>query len=358
MENGELEKNKKILSEEGITLINFNYNNFGLKAIFQGLYAMLILIKLCITKRISHIHSWCTPAGSLGYILSKITGIQLILDSYEPHAEAMVENGTWTKKSFSYKLLFLFEKLQSKRASHLIAVAPGMKHYAEQKYNITFKNNFYTKPACVDFELFSATKFNAHREEGRNKINFTNKIVGVYAGKIGGIYLDNEIFHIIKTASTFWQDNFRMLLLTNASTNDIRSRLHEFDIDPSIVATKFVDHKDIPAYLSLADFALNPVKPVPTKKYCTSIKDGEYWAMGLPVIIPTNISEDSEIIEKNKIGAVLPALNKEAYLGAIKKINTLIYVEDIGLIKDKIISIAQQYRSFSNAEKIYRTIYS
>ena len=35
---------------------------------------------------------WCMTAGSLGYILSKTSGKNLVIDSYEPHAEAMVEN--------------------------------------------------------------------------------------------------------------------------------------------------------------------------------------------------------------------------------------------------------------------------
>ena len=44
-----------------------------------------------------------------------------------------------------------------------------------------------------------------------------------------------------------------------------------------------------------------PVKPVPTKRYCTPVKDGEYWALGLPVIITEGISDDSGIIRENGI---------------------------------------------------------
>src|SRR4030066_244618 len=83
------------------------------------------IIRKIIQKK-NFIHAWCTPAGILGYILSKTTGVPLIIDSYEPHAEAMVENGTWGKSSWSFKLLFFFEKLQSKHAQTVISAVEKM----------------------------------------------------------------------------------------------------------------------------------------------------------------------------------------------------------------------------------------
>jgi hypothetical protein len=107
--------------------------------------------------------------------------------------------------------------------------------------------------------------------------------------------------------------------------------------------------------MQLADFALTFVKPVPSKRYCTPIKNGEYWALGLPVVIPAHISDDWKIIEQNSIGAVLTALNKESYSAAILKI------EDIRKqpgIQDTIRDIAVHYRSYGIAEEAYRKVYA
>ena len=60
----------------------------------------------------------------------------------------------------------------------------------------------------------------------------------------------------------------------------------------SRIESLFVPYNQITDYYQIADFAINPVKPVPSKRYCTSIKDGEYWGMGLPVVITKNISDD------------------------------------------------------------------
>ena len=94
-------------------------------------------------------------------------------------------------------------------------------------------------------------------------------------------------------------------MLTNAPRGEIDAECQRTGLPENVVISQFVFHTEVPRYLSLGDFAINPVKPVPTKKYCTSIKDGEYWAMGLPVVISPNISDDSGIIEKENIGVIM-----------------------------------------------------
>jgi hypothetical protein len=120
---------------------------------------------------------------------------------------------------------------------------------------------------------------------------------------------------------------------------------------------RFVTHDDVPDFLGLGDFAITPVKPIPSKRYCTPIKDGEYWAMGLPVIIPHDISDDSDIIEENHIGAILKNFTYDDYYEAVKKIDALLQQKDQKILSDKITAIAKKYRNFTIAEKVYSKIY-
>ena len=124
-----------------------------------------------------------------------------------------------------------------------------------------------------------------------------------------------------------------------------------------MIVTRFVPHQEVPRYLGLADFALTPVKPVPTKRYCTPIKDGEYWAMGLPVVIPANISDDSDIIEREGIGAVLKRLDAESYRAALDIMESLLAMPKDQLRK-KIRDVAIRYRSYAIAEEVYRLVYN
>ena len=178
----------------------------------------------------------------------------------------------------------------------------------------------------------------------------------MYAGKLGGIYLKEEVFDFIKLCYDHWKDDFRFLMLTNASTEEINAEVRRTGIPENIVKSKFVYHDEVPRYLSLGDFAINPVKPVPTKRYCTSIKDGEYWAMGLPVVISPRISDDSEIIERENTGMVVDFSDSDALSRSIGKLEALI--SDKVALKEKIRQIAIRYRSFQLAKKIYKEIYN
>jgi hypothetical protein len=66
----------------------------------------LLFFFFIFNHRISNIHAFCTPAGSIGWILGFLTGCTLVVDSYEPHAEVMLEAGVWKKKSLAYRILF------------------------------------------------------------------------------------------------------------------------------------------------------------------------------------------------------------------------------------------------------------
>jgi glycosyltransferase involved in cell wall biosynthesis len=359
------EHNRIALTDEEVRTINADwrrnnmflctlpYVSMGARKIIASLQHLYGLYKIIRREKISTIHCFCTPAGSIGYLLSKLTGARLVLDSYEPHAESMVENGTWSRNGFAFRSLFLLEKLQSRKADYFIGTSEGMKGYAKKKYEIEVAN-FFVKPACVDLNKFYPQQKDAIFLK---ELDLQEKIVCVYAGKLGGIYLKEEVFDFIKECYQYWGERFRFLMLTNASREEVLKELSRVELPSHVVIQKFVKHEEVPKHLSLGDFAINPVKPVPTKQYCTSIKDGEYWATGLPVVITKNISDDSDIINKNEIGYELKELCSTEYFNAIKKIDELI-LDGSDTINQKIRRVAEQYRSYKIAEKTYTLIYA
>jgi glycosyltransferase involved in cell wall biosynthesis len=225
-----------------------------------------------------------------------------------------------------------------------------MRQYCIEKCGVT-PRQFHVKPACVDSLLYGKSVHQDIRQSlGINK----EDTVCVYAGKIGGIYYEDEVF-------LFWKaciqviPNFKVLFLTNFTPEETELMCAKHGLDPKIIIQKFVPHNEIPELLAQADFALNPVKPVPSKKYCTSIKDGEYWSSGLPVVITPNISEDSDIIEQNKIGVILKSTEYEDLLNSAKEIKSLLLTPGLS---NKIKEMANHHRSFEIANKVYAKIYS
>jgi glycosyltransferase involved in cell wall biosynthesis len=333
------------LRQEGIHSIDFEYRRFGVKMVLKVPAIVIRLVLLCVREKINFIHAWCTPGGAIGYVLSLLTGRPLILDSFEPHAETMVETGNWRRDSFAYRILFWFEKKQTIRAKHIICAAPGMMEYAQRTYGVD-KPEEFVKPACTDLNLF---------RPAINSARADSNVVCVYAGKFGGIYLEREIFDFFVAAASYWKDKFSVLLLTSHTEAEIMEFCRQSGFDRSLISTHFVPHHEVPQFLASGDFAICPVKPIPTKKYCSPIKDGEYWACGLPVVITANISNDSQIVIDENAGYVLQNTSAKEYLHAATVIDTIL--KEPGY-KERIRKIALKYRNFSIAENIYHIIYA
>jgi glycosyltransferase involved in cell wall biosynthesis len=264
----------------------------------------------------------------------------------------MLEGRTWKKNSLAFRTLFLLEKLQYKRAAKVITAAPGMDEQAEKVYGIK-RSDCFVKPACIDLEAFNLSK----KKNARllKELGLENKLVCVYAGKFGGLYLAQETFDFLRTAREHFGSAFRVLLLSGHSEEEIQAYCRQSGLERDVIVKRFVPHQEIPEYMGLADFAISPVKPSPSRRYSTPIKNGEYWALGLPVVITRNISIDSDIIENNNIGYVLKELNPGEYLNAAKKIALLLEEKDLAA---KIRAIAVKERNFAIADTIYRAIYA
>lgn len=349
-----LEKFRKELAADNIFLVAEKYHSAGIAKYTASAIALLKHIWLVVKKNIQFIHSFCTPAGSHAYLLAKLTGRKLIVDSYEPHSEYMKDSGTWAKNSFSYKFLRSMEKKQALRAKHIIATTPGMLDFTEKRFNIQLKNGF-VKPACVDLE-----KFDYKQIEGiniRKQLGLEDKIVGLYAGKFGDFYLTDETFDLFEEGFRFWGNRLHIILLSDLSEQELRSYCDKHNLDRKNFTLMLAPHEQVPAYLSVADFAISPYRPAPSKKYCTPIKNGEYWAIGLPVIITKDISIDSDIIQHSDVGYVLQELSKTEYHNAVEKIDQLLQ-GDKELLRKKIRELAVEKRSFSIAENIYKKIYA
>ncbi len=349
----EKEQIKRYLAEHNIIWHPFKYKKFSFSAMLYGTYMLYELIMLCKEKRIQAIHTWCTPAGAIGYILSKLTGIDLILDSYEPHADLMQESGTWGKDSIAYQLLFELEKKQTKRAKHIIGCVESVKQYALEKYKVRIEN-FSTRPACVDLQQFD---YKIEKDENLiEALGLKDKLVCLYVGKFGGSYLEQEVFDFFRVTHIYWKDKIRFLLLSDIEDEKLNELILKSDLDKRLFIKEHVPHDEVPKYMRLGDFAISPYVPIPSKRYGTPIKNGEYWAMGLPVVITPNISDDSQIITNYQIGAVLNGLNPKAYLEAVITIDRLLS-NDRAQLAEKIRNIAQKYRSFKIAEKVYQSLY-
>jgi glycosyltransferase involved in cell wall biosynthesis len=363
-----LNKKHQVLSEEEIAVANkdlaafntqllcFNFKQFGIKAMLNMFFLVLKLLYFIRKEKITHLHCFCTPGGSIGYLLQIMNPkIVFTIDSYEPHAEAMVESGSWKAGGLAHKLLFFLEKRQTKAADYIISLTEGMRHYAKDKYGVSI-DQFYVKPSCIDVSKFDNPAFIKH-PKFVEKLKIENKIVGLYAGKFGGLYLEDETFDLIRTAFQYWGSEFHMIILGNTSIEYLTQKCKAYAIPMNQITTAFVSEEELPYYLGLADFALTPVKPIPSKRYCSPIKNGEYWVLGLPVLITPNISDDSDLIQKENIGYIVDPAMPISYQESIKWLDYFLKNPAIKEEKRRIRQFGIDQRSMERAKTIYRQIY-
>lgn len=331
------------------------YHKFGFRAIVAWFSNLFRLVRYCKKHKIDALHAFGSPAATSAHVLSILTGLPYVIDSYEPHAEPMVENGSWKKNSFAHIVLRSFERMQTRRAKAVLATTDGMRDYAAKTYQ-HIPRVFVTRPACVDTEAFNPDRV---LELKRSDLGFPeDAVICAYAGKIGGIYLKHEIFDFFLACKTQWGERFRVIMLSDVPREEMERLAKQAGISADTIYLNQVAHTEVAALLKLADFAINPVKPVPSKRYCTSIKDGEYWAMGLPVVIPAGISDDSDIIEREGIGAVLHELTPEAYTLATKQIDQLIAPSRRQAETQRITEIAHRHRGMQIAQNAYAKLYA
>jgi hypothetical protein len=353
-----LEKNggnpEERLLEKGIYHFSFTLYRFGFKAAFSWLMNLRKLKKIVRKKNISTIHTWCTSAGAIGWLLSKRTGIPLVLDSYEPHSEAMVETGTWKNGSIAHRVLFYMERKQTFHAKWLIGVVPAMQEYARLKYGYT-GNNFVFKPACVDLEKFTLSR--RKNPQLVKSLGLEDKITCVYVGKFGGLYMREKAFEFFRACFDYWGDKFRVLLVTSTKREELDELCVQAGIPVEKVISKFLPPEEVPDYLGLGDFAISAVKPVPSRKCCTPIKNGEYWAMGIPVVIAAGISEDSDIIARSGTGIVRENFTAGGIENTVLQIEELLKKNKDGALSVKIRDLAVRHRNYKIAEEVYRKIY-
>lgn len=341
------------LSEEGIRLVSLPYYRFGPKLLLW--LPRLIGFALLISRnRIGTVHAWCMSGGVPGLLLSALSGRRLILDSFEPHAEVMSETGTWKRSGMKFKVFFRLEKVMAQRAAVHIMCTGDMQSYAASRYGVNIRDR-HVKPACVDLDLFGLSK--RKKPELLEELGLNGKIVGVYAGKFGGLYLEEEVFDLCRAAYEHWGDRFRLLLLSREPAERIRAWSQKAGLPPATIVQRFVPHDRVADYMGLGDFGLSPYAPVASRKHAAPIKNAEYWALGLPVIITKDIADDSDLISRSNAGYVLATLEKEEYVKSIRYMDDLLSKNTLEEIYRHIRPLAEDLRNFTVAGAVYASIY-
>jgi hypothetical protein len=146
-------------------------------------------------------------------------------------------------------------------------------------------------------------------------------------GKFDGIYLGVEdMLNFVASWSRLDNQAFFMIL-TPHDLKELKSVLEKFKVPENRYYLDRVPHDAIPGYLSAADFGLVAVPSLPSQKFRSPIKVGEYLCCGLPYLVGPNISDDDRIAEEYGVGVVIQSYDSTGIEMVIPKIETLLSEE-------------------------------
>ncbi|QYO63782.1 glycosyltransferase [Leptolyngbya sp. 7M] len=177
-------------------------------------------------------------------------------------------------------------------------------------------------PCCVDLENRFAGDREVLRQQYRERLGLNGRYVIVHVGALGGLYLCEEIADII-AASREREPNTFALFLTQSDSKLIEPLLRDRGLDEGDYFIGRVAPDEIEGFLYAADIGLSIVKASYATQSRSPTKIPEYLACGLPIIANSGVGDVDILILDNDVGALVEEFDREAYLRAFDRIESL-----------------------------------
>lgn len=241
-------------------------------------------------------------AGGIASLTHFLTDVPFVVDSFEPHSQYMLQSGTWAWTSPKYLLQKVLEGFTTRYARSLLPVSYRYRDYLLRRGVPRFK--LFVIPCVVDAKMFSFDQ--EWRSSVRKQLSIgENVIVGIYVGKYGGLYYDDEAFQLYKQLFEFFGAELFLIVVSETPSAILQSKFEKHALLMQRVFFSRLCHGEVARFLSAADFAISTVKSVSAMQYCSPIKHGEYWAADLPIVSTLQFGDDAEIINSEGGGILI-----------------------------------------------------
>jgi glycosyltransferase involved in cell wall biosynthesis len=263
----------------------------------------------------------------------------------------MLQTRTWSFWDPKYLVQTLSEAIVKSTATFFVTVSDSYKQYLISSDHIQ-ASRIATVPCIPNEDHFFVDPI--IRSRIRSHLSLDGKIVLIYIGKFGGLYYDYS--HL-----QFWAPLFNelslsvfLIILTPQDPFLISSRLRKYGIAESQFLVTHCHHSEVNNYLNAADIGISFINSGPWSFACSPVKHGEYWACGLPLIMPTGIGDEREWLESDKLGFLANYDNSKSISTAFN--NVLDLINDSSH-RSRIQSLGRSRRNVSMLHSAYNRIF-
>jgi glycosyltransferase involved in cell wall biosynthesis len=176
--------------------------------------------------------------------------------------------------------------------------------------------------AYVDTGRFAVVD-RIHRDEVRSELGLDpGAFVLVYSGSHAPWQLPDEVAALV--ARGLARDPGTRLLLLTRDAAPFLASCQRAGIPEEVIVVKEVAHDLVTRYLAAGDAGILLREPSPVNQVASPVKAPEYLACGLPLIVSAGIGDLSQRVEEAEAGAVVNALDANAYDAALERCQALI----------------------------------
>jgi glycosyltransferase involved in cell wall biosynthesis len=359
----EIQTEKKKLADEGIdwNFLTYHKRPSAPATLFDILCGAFFTWKKIRREQIDVLHARVHVPAAMGALARKFTfgkKPKLLFDIRGFFPEEYTDAGVWKENGWLYKSVKRVEKWLFKESDGFVVLtekARGILFPESAKTGFDkFERPVEVIPCCVNLKRFESAN-NGSRSEMRKQLNVENRFVITYVGSFGGWYLTDEMADFFKAAKQKNANSFA-LVLTQSSAETISELLKNHGLSENDFYISKVSPAEIPKYLSAADAAISFIKPCYSKLSSSPTKIAEYLISGVPVISNRGVGDVAELIEENKVGAVLAGFDEKSYLSALSELEELAKISDV---REKCrVTALREFDLEKTAGEKYRNIYS
>lgn len=321
--DGEMERVSKMFAKYKIEWIPLKYHKDPkIPATFLDIaYGLALSLRKRLNKRFDVVHARTYVGGLVGLALAPIIGAKFVYHNEGFYPDEQVDCGVWAKNSRPHKIAKRLENIMYSRADGVIALSSRAKTIIEKLPQVSRKNTpVILVPSCVDLEKFSLPQ---HKSPPLGE-----EIKFVYIGSVGGRYILDNIGRFIWAARKINEKIF-LQIYSKANYDEVKKTLSAANLPEEAWSLKALSSDEVPQHLSKHHVGIHFLREGISEHTGSPTKIGEYWALGLPVIITPNMSDNDLVVQREKVGVVIKDHTDLSYLEAFNELKLLLKDTDL-----------------------------
>jgi hypothetical protein len=291
------------------------------------------------------------PAIILHY-LRKIIPLKFIFDMRGVFVDELKLSRQFSEKDIRIKLWRHLERCALNSCDFAVVVSRSFKEYVKKMDPL--KRTFVIKNAIIKKEIVE-DNFIKIRQEQREKLGLTDKIVWIYSGSIYKWQLVPKMVEYFSVLTSKY-NNLYFLIICNEKTDKVEEMFVKSNIPSSNYMVISVLPHEVRKYMIAGDVGLLLREKSIINEVSDPLKFVEYLYTGLLVIISKGIGDTEELVKKNNFGVVLESIVKDEFIKKYKLLNKMLKNKNPTEIINSISGIYDFNTSLNHYRDIYKML--